>query len=108
MAKDEAEESERIYTIPLGRVMIAPRHRRAKRAINIIREFAKKHMKSEEVKISEDLNLIIWRMGIRRPPKRITVKMERDEDGVVTISPLAEEVEAQPSPIGDQSEPVAV
>lgn len=80
----------RKYTIPLDRVMISPRHKRAKRAVNIIREFAIKHMKSREVLISPDLNLIIWKKGIRNPPKRVKVTMERDEDGVVMVSPIQE------------------
>lgn len=93
MSEEKVEELTRIYTIPLDRVMISPRHKRAKRAITIIKEFATKHMKSPEVLITPELNLIIWSKGIRNPPKRVTVKMERDEDGVVTISPSTEETE---------------
>ena len=91
MSEDKVEEITRIYTIPLGRVMISPRHKRAKRAVTLIKEFAYKHMKSSETNISPELNLMLWEKGIRNPPKRITVKMERDENGLVTISPSKEE-----------------
>lgn len=90
MAEKE-ETQERIYTIPLKKVMISPRQRRAKRTINIIKEFAMKHMKSSEIKLSPELNEKIWERGIRSPPRRITVKMVKDEEGVVTISLPKEE-----------------
>jgi large subunit ribosomal protein L31e len=89
--EEKRETLTRIYTIPLDIVMASPRHKRAKRAISAIKEFAVKNMKSEEIKIEPELNLTLWNRGIRNPPKRVTVKMERDEDGVVTISPAAEE-----------------
>ncbi len=43
-------------------------------------------MKSSEIKIDTELNEELWKRGITKPPRRITVKMEKDEDGVVTIS----------------------
>ena len=52
----------------------------------MLREFAEKHMKSSEIKITTELNEEIWKRGITKPPRRITVKMEKDEDGIVTIS----------------------
>ncbi len=91
MSEEKVEELIRTYTIPLGRMMISPRHKRAKRAVTLIREFAVKHMKSSEIHISPDLNLILWEKGIRNPPKRVTVKMERDETGLVIVSPLTED-----------------
>jgi len=83
---EQEVEVERVYTVPLSRAWIAARHRRTRRAINILREFAEHHMKSSEIKIDTDLNEELWRRGITKPPRRITVKMEKDEDGVVTIS----------------------
>lgn len=80
------EELERVYTIPLSRAWIAARHRRTKRAVNMIREFAEKHMKSSEIRIDTELNERLWNRGITSPPRKITVRMKRDEDGVVTIS----------------------
>lgn len=88
---EKGEILERIYTIPLKRVIIAPRQRRAKRTINIIKEFAMKHMKSSNIKLSPEVNEKIWERGIRSPPRRITVKMVKDEEGIVTISLPAEE-----------------
>ena len=83
---DQEIELERVYTVPLSRAWITARHRRTRRAVNILREFAEHHMKSSEIKIDTELNEVLWKRGITKPPRRITVKMEKDEDGVVTIS----------------------
>lgn len=104
-------EVERVYTVPLSRAWIAARHRRTRRAVNILREFAEHHMKSSEIKIDTELNEELWKKGITRPPRRITVRMEKDEDGVVTISLPKEakkrpEIEATtPAPVENKEEP---
>jgi large subunit ribosomal protein L31e len=54
--------------------------------VNVLREFAEHHMKSTEIKIDSDLNEKLWDRGITKPPRRITVRMRKDEDGLVTIS----------------------
>ena len=51
-----SQELERDYTINLGKVLLSPDNQRSKRAINMIREFARHHMKTEEIKIEEDLS----------------------------------------------------
>ncbi|MGI0094853.1 MAG: 50S ribosomal protein L31e, partial [Nitrosotalea sp.] len=81
---------ERIYTINLGKVLLSPNNQRAKRAINMIREFATKHMKSENVKIEEEISHLVWARGIRHPPRKIRVKITKD-DGNVIVSKYQEE-----------------
>ena len=71
--------------VPLGVALEAPAYRRSKVAIRIIREFATRHMKATEVSISEEVNKEIWSRGIKRPPRRIRLDMERDEDGIVSV-----------------------
>src|SRR5574340_995586 len=84
------ESIERIYTINLGKVLLSPNNQRAKRAINMIREFATKHMKSENVKIEEEISHLVWARGIRHPPRKIRVKITKD-DGNVIVSKYKEE-----------------
>ena len=83
---------EREYVIPLRDAYEASRRRRAKRAINIIKEFARRHMKAEEVKLSQGLNQLVWSRGIEKPPRRVKVVMRKDSDGVVEVL-LPEEAE---------------
>jgi large subunit ribosomal protein L31e len=61
----------------------------------MIKEFATRHMKAEEIKIDEALNREMWQRGIRHPPRRIRVKMTKDEDDVVTVSPYSEEAKEE-------------
>jgi Ribosomal protein L31E len=94
MSKEEGIE-ERVYTINLGKVTLAPDNRRAKRAVNMIREFAIRHMKSEEVKIDEELNEVLWSRGIRSPPRKIRVIISKDASGVVTVKPYTQKEQVE-------------
>ena len=85
MSEQKVEALTRTYTVPLGLVTEAPDYKRAKKAITLIREFTTRHMKAAEVKIDVGVNEQIWARGIKHPPRRITLEMERDEDGVVTV-----------------------
>ena len=76
----------RVYTINLGKAWISPQHKRTDRVVNMIREFAGKHMKSDEIKLDQDLNRQIWSRGKTNPPRKVRVKMVKDEEGVVTVS----------------------
>lgn len=89
------EELSRVYTINLSKVVLSPKYRRTKRAINMIKEFAKRHMKSEEITIDENLNKQMWKRGIKHPPRKVRVKMVKDEDGMVTVSLYHEEAKEE-------------
>jgi large subunit ribosomal protein L31e len=92
----EIEENlTRVYTINLGKAWITPQYKRTDRVINMIKEFAKKHMKSEEIKIDQDLNRQIWRRGKTNPPRKVRVKMVKDEDGMVIVSSYEEAIKAE-------------
>ena len=66
---------ERLYTIPLRREFSkAPNYKRTYRAVKAIRDFIKKHMKCDNVKIGTELNLEMWKHGRKNPPARIKIK----------------------------------
>ncbi|HXV50779.1 MAG TPA: 50S ribosomal protein L31e [Nitrosopumilaceae archaeon] len=90
-----SQELERVYTINLGKVLLSPDNQRAKRAINMVKEFARHHMKTQEIKIEGDLNQIIWERGIRHPPRKIRVRMTKTDEGHIIVSPY-EETEEKP------------
>jgi large subunit ribosomal protein L31e len=52
----------------------------------MIREFAEKHMKSNEIKLDQDLNRQLWSRGKTNPPRKVRVKMVKEEGGAVTVS----------------------
>lgn len=92
MSASSEDNLSRIYTINLGKARLTPRYRRTDRVVNMIREFATKHMKSNEVKLDQELNRHVWRRGKAHPPRRLRVRMTKDEDGIVVISPYEEAV----------------
>ena len=75
----------RLYIVPLVKAWAAPRKKRVPRAVRLLKEFAKRHMKAEEVWISNAVNEILWRRGIEKPPRKIRVRAVRDREGTVTV-----------------------
>ena len=89
-----SQELERVYTINLGKVLLSVDTHRAPRAINMIKEFARHHMKTQEIKIEEDLAHQIWSKGVRSPPRKIRVRMSKTDEGYVLVSPYTDEKES--------------
>jgi large subunit ribosomal protein L31e len=67
-------ELNREYVIPLRRkTKHAPQWRRSKKAIVVLKEFVRKHMKCEDVVIGKDLNELVWVRGSKNPPGKVSV-----------------------------------
>src|SRR5919107_176019 len=76
----------RIYTINFSKAWLTPKHKRTDRVVNMIKEFAIKHMKSSQIKIDQDLNRYIWQKGKTNPPRKVRVRIVKDEDDQVIVS----------------------
>ncbi len=95
--EEEAEEEkereeieiveERICTIPFRKVWATPMGKRTPRASRVLRAFVKRHMKAENVEISNEVNEELWARGIRKPPRQITVRLVKDKEGRVIVYP---------------------
>ena len=96
--KDEVDEDiieERFYTIPLSKAWIVPRKKRAPKAARIVRSFVLKHMKvrteaegeeePERLVIDNEVNEKLWSRGIEKPPRKIKVRVVKDNEGVITV-----------------------
>jgi len=68
----------------------------------MIREFAKKSMKSDEVKLDQDLNRQIWKRGKTNPPRKVRLKLVKDEDGTVVVSLYDEATKNELDKIGPE------
>ena len=114
---DEIDEDEeildyRVYVIPLRNAYRAPRKKRTPRAVRLIREFVKRHVKPfkrvggdqekvVDIYISQRLNELLWKRSIEKPPRRIrvltiiTVPPEEDEETyrLIKVFPVIEEWE---------------
>jgi large subunit ribosomal protein L31e len=96
--EDEVDEDiveERFYTIPLSKVWIVPRKKRAPKAARMVRSFVLKHMKvrteaegeeePERLVIDNEVNERLWSRGIEKPPRKIKVRVVKDKEGVITV-----------------------
>ena len=89
-----SKDVERIYTINLGKALISQSQHRATRAINMIKEFARHHMKVETIKIEEELAQEIWARGARSPPRKVRVLMNKTDDGYILVSRYTDDIDA--------------
>ncbi|MBU4069512.1 MAG: 50S ribosomal protein L31e [Nanoarchaeota archaeon] len=84
--QEKIETTEREYIIPLReKCRVAPRYKKANKAIRTIKEFLVRHMKIrdrdlDKIKIDKYLNEAIWARGIRKPPIKIKVKAIKQGD----------------------------
>ena len=75
---------ERTYIIPIRKNVIRrAKYKRAKRAVNIIKEFLERHMSSADVKLGNMINRELWKRGIKNPPGKIKVVAIKDDKGTV-------------------------
>jgi large subunit ribosomal protein L31e len=92
-AAPEGEEEievveEKVYTIPLRHVwVVTPRGRRAPRSVRDVRDYVARHMKADEVAISNEINSELWARGINKPPRKISVRAVKDKEGKVIVYP---------------------
>ena len=93
MSKSD-ENTLHVYTINLGKAWLTPQYRRTDRVINMIKEFAKRHMKNENIKIDQELNKEIWKQGKTNPPRKVRVRMSID-DNIVLVSSYQESLKAK-------------
>jgi large subunit ribosomal protein L31e len=85
------ENTARIYTVNLSKAWDTPKYRRTDRVINIIKEFTERHMQTDKVKIDQDLNRHIWSRGKKNPPRKIRLRMIKEDDDTVVVSSYIEE-----------------
>jgi len=71
---------ERKYIIPLRKEWLkSPIYKRTPRAVRAVKEFLKKHMKVEDVRLGRNLNMALWTNGNRNPPHKIEVNVKKFE-----------------------------
>jgi large subunit ribosomal protein L31e len=85
------ENTARIYTVNLSKAWDTPKYRRTDRVINVIKEFTERHMQTDKVKIDQDLNRHIWSRGKKNPPRKIRLRMVKEDDDTVVVSSYIEE-----------------
>lgn len=83
--KTEEVVEERLYTIPFKHAGIAPIKKRSPRTITIMKNFMKKHMKTDRLVISREVNDYLWTKGIEGATRKIKIRAVRNKDGITTV-----------------------
>jgi large subunit ribosomal protein L31e len=100
---------ERIYTVPLREAYEAVRYKRTPRAVKLLRAFMKRHMKAdgERITISAALNDYLWMRSIKKPPRKVKVRLVKDAGFIRAY--LADEkiIEPKKKPDDKKEEPKA-
>ena len=85
------EKIEGVYNVPLRKEWLkVPLYQRAEKAVRALRQFTIRHMKSEDVRIGNDVNRLIWQHGIQNPPHHVKITAKKDDKGVVMVSLFGE------------------
>ena len=75
-------ELKREYVVPLRRKCLrAPKWRRSKKAIAVLKDYMRKHMKCENVIVCSELNEHIWARGSKYPPGKVEVVALKSDFG---------------------------
>lgn len=77
-----ADKLERIYTVPLAKAYETVRTKRARRAVALLRSFIARHLKANNVVISNATNAFLWQRSMQHPPRRIKVRAIKEDDSV--------------------------
>jgi large subunit ribosomal protein L31e len=93
--KEEKEEEEKVIeektlTVNLRHAYLAYSRKPTPRSVNLVRKVALKVFKTEDVKIDNSLNSILWSRGKTKAERRVAIKVQKLEDGSVRVLPATE------------------
>ena len=93
----------REYTIHLRKLLHGIGYKkRAPRAVKEVKAFAKKMMKTEDVRVDTKLNKFLWSQGIKAVPGRVRVRLSRkrndDEEATEKLYTLCTHVPVRRTP----------
>jgi len=73
---------ERVVTVPLRDVRAEAKHKRADKAMSLVRSHLAQHFSVEEaaVRLDPSINEAVWSRGRKKPPSKIRVRAARFEE----------------------------
>ncbi|MFH8080769.1 MAG: 50S ribosomal protein L31e [Candidatus Aenigmatarchaeota archaeon] len=80
--------AEMIFTINIRKsILEKPRWERSKHAIRVVRNFLKKRMKTDKIKLDNSISQAIWTRGATKPLNKVKIKVEKiDEEFVAKLA----------------------
>lgn len=86
---DEKKEVlfERVMTIPMRAIFDKPTVQRTPAAVKHVKNFVAQHTHTtpKDIWIDRELNMLIWRRSVRKPPKSIKVRVIKWDDQTVEV-----------------------
>ena len=79
---------ERVVTVPLRKVNAEAKHKRADKAMSLVRQHLAKGFAVDEsdVRLDPSINEAVWERGRSKPPSKLRVRAARfDEDGETVV-----------------------
>jgi len=74
--------AEKIFTINLRKLALREsKWKKSKKSVALVRNFLKKHMKTDEIKLDKSITEEIWKRGSHKPPAKIRIKAYETEEG---------------------------
>ena len=91
-AKEGKEEEEKVVevkvvTINLRHAYLTYGRKAAPKAVRLVKKVARKIFKTEDVKIDNSLNAILWSRGKTKTERKVSVKVQKLEDETVRVLP---------------------
>lgn len=103
-------ELKREYVVPLRRkTKLAPKWRRSKKAVSVLKDFIRKHMKTDNIVICPELNEKIWEKGIKNPPGKVSViaykfDFQKEEKTLVNLLDIGVEKYVEKYKVSEEKE----
>ncbi|MDI9644965.1 MAG: hypothetical protein QFX35_07090 [Candidatus Verstraetearchaeota archaeon] len=88
VAEEKEEDKvleEKALTVNLRRAYLSYGRKAAPKAIKIVRKAASKAFKTEDVKLSSSVNEALWRRGKAKTDRKISLRIQKLESGVVRV-----------------------
>lgn len=90
---EEEEENvleEKVVTLNLRHSYLAYSRKQTPRSVRQVKKAAGRIFKSDDIKIDERLNTILWSRGKLKAARRVAVKVQKLEGGTVRVLPATE------------------
>lgn len=73
---------ERVVTVPLRDAKAEPKHKRADKAMSIVRSHLAQHFNVDDdaVRLDPSINEAVWSRGRKKPPSKLRVRAARFEE----------------------------
>jgi large subunit ribosomal protein L31e len=74
-----------VLTVPLKKIFYLPRYKRSKKAVRMLKSELKRKLKVDQIKISKELNELLWSHGDSLKIRKIKVLAKIDKENSVAV-----------------------